>query len=478
MRITIILTLYLIVRIGYYEMRRDMNYQEALDYVLKFADYERLPRSGIVWDLKRMERLLARLNNPQNYARSVHVAGTKGKGSTSVMIASILTRAGYKVGLYTSPHLLSYTERIRVNGRRIPEEDWARLVEIIQPHVEAENALGDLGQLTTFEIFTAMAFVHFAMEKVDYQVLEVGLGGRLDATNVIKPEVCVITSISFDHMDVLGNTLVKIAGEKCGIIKPEADVVSAPQFPDALKVIEWACRVKGDRLIKVGKNVTWKRCGFCEEGQSFKVKGLKGEYRLRTKLLGEHQLENAANAVAAAELLQERGAKISSWDITDGIWKAKWHGRLEVLRKSPWVVVDGAHNAYSMLQLGRALREYFEYHRLKLILGFGADKDIAGMAAEAARMTKDIILVASQHPRAVKAEDLQQEFLKHGVEARIAKSVKDAMKLALKEARPTDMICAAGSIFVIAEVMQARRRKRKTTKVPDTVTKTPETATK
>ena len=340
-------------------MQRAMNYQEALDYVLKFADYERLPRSGIVWDIKRIERLLARLDNPQNYARSVHVAGTKGKGSTSAMIASILQNAGYKVGLYTSPHLLSYTERIRVNGKPIAEKDWANLVEIIQPHVEAENALGDLGQLTTFEIFTAMAFLHFARVKADWQVLEVGLGGRLDATNVIKPEVCVITSISYDHMDVLGDTLAKIAGEKCGIIKPGADVVSAPQFPEAMEVIERVCKEKGVRLIKVGKDVTWERGGFNQEGQSFQVKGLKGEYKLRIKLLGEHQLENAANAVAAAELLQERGAKISSKNIAEGIWKVDWPGRLQVLRKKPWVVVDGAHNAYSMLQTGHSVRRVF-----------------------------------------------------------------------------------------------------------------------
>jgi dihydrofolate synthase/folylpolyglutamate synthase len=439
---------------GYDEMQRKMNYQESLDYLLKFADYERLPRSGIVWDLKRIERLLARLDNPQDYARSVHVAGTKGKGSTSAMLASILKSAGYKVGLYTSPHLLSYTERIQVNGKPIAEEDWAKLVEIIQPHVEAENALGDLGELTTFEIFTAMAFLHFQRVKADWQVVEVGLGGRLDATNVIKPEICVITSISYDHIDVLGDTLEKIATEKCGIIKAGADVVSAPQFPEAMWVIENVCREKGVHLIKVGKDVRWERRGFSQEGQSFIVNGLRGDYRLRIKLLGEHQLENATNAVAAAELLEDSGARILPKNIVEGIWRVHWPGRLQVLRKKPWVVVDGAHNAYSMLQLGKALTDYFKYDRLKLILGFGADKDVPGMAAEAAKITRDIILVASKHPRAVKAEALVAEFEKHGVKARVAESVKDAMKLALKEAGPNDLIGAAGSIFVIAEVME------------------------
>jgi len=207
-----------------------MEYQQALEYLLRFADYERLPRSGIVWDLRRVQRLLERVGNPQYAARTVHITGTKGKGSTAAMIASILKSAGYRTGLYTSPHLLSFTERIQVDGKPIDEADWARLTEQIKPHVEAENKIGDLGELTTFEIMTAMAFLHFRQVKADYQVIEVGLGGRLDATNVVKPLVCVITSISYDHMDVLGDTLAKITGEKAGIIKSGATVVSAPQF--------------------------------------------------------------------------------------------------------------------------------------------------------------------------------------------------------------------------------------------------------
>jgi dihydrofolate synthase/folylpolyglutamate synthase len=178
------------------------------------------------------------------------------------MIASILKTAGYRVGLYTSPHLLSYTERIQVDGKPVAEKDWAKLVELVKPHVEAENAAGDLGELTTFEIFTAMAFLHFRRVKADWQVMEVGLGGRLDATNVVKPEVCVITSISYDHMDVLGDTLTKIAREKSGIIKPGAEVVSAPQFPEALKEIERACREKGVKLVEVGRDVTWEKGAF------------------------------------------------------------------------------------------------------------------------------------------------------------------------------------------------------------------------
>jgi dihydrofolate synthase/folylpolyglutamate synthase len=431
-----------------------MNYREALVYLLKFADYERISRAGIVWDLKRIERLLARLDNPQHYARSVHIAGTKGKGSTAAMIASILKEAGYKVGLYTSPHLLSYTERIQVNGRPIDEGDWANLTEAIRPHVDAENKIGDLGELTTFEIFTAMAFLHFKRVRADYQVVEVGLGGRLDATNVVKPEVGVITSVSYDHMDVLGDTLAKIAGEKAGIIKAGADVVSAPQFPEAMEVIERVCREKNVRLTKVGEDVTWEAGEFDTEGQSFRVKGLKGEYALWIPLLGEHQIENAANAVAAGEILTGRGARLKPEDIAAGLRRVNWPGRLQVLGREPWVIVDGAHNAYSIQRLGEALERYFKFEKLTLILGFGADKDVAGMTAEAAKITGDIILVASKHPKAMKPEALAAEFQKHGVTPRLVGNVKEAVKLALEGAGPNDLVCAAGSIFVIAEVME------------------------
>ncbi len=432
-----------------------MNYQESLEYLLKYADYERLPRSGIVWDIKRIERLMARMGNPHLSARTVHVTGTKGKGSTSAMIASILKSAGYKVGLYTSPHLLTFTERIQVNGNPISKEDWAKLVEILKPHVEGENALGDLGELTTFEIYTAMAFLHFKRVKADWQVIEVGLGGRIDATNIVKPEVCVMTSISYDHMDVLGSTLTKIAGEKAGIIKSGADVVTAPQFPEALGVIERVCGEKGIRLVKVGQDVTWRKGDFNEKGQKFVVRGMKGEYKVEIPLLGEHQMENATNAIAAIELLIGRGVKITYQSIVEGLKKVNWPGRLQVLKRKPWVIVDGAHNAYSMQRLGEALRAYFKYEGLKLILGFGADKDIEGMAAEAAKMTGDIILVASRHPRAVKAETLVETFQKHGVTPRAAESVKEAMKLALGEAKPNDLICAAGSIFIVVEAMES-----------------------
>jgi dihydrofolate synthase/folylpolyglutamate synthase len=431
-----------------------MNYQESLEYILRFADYERLPRSGIVWDLRRIERLLERLKNPQYVARCVHVTGTKGKGSTAAMIASILDQAGYRVGLYTSPHLLSFTERIQVNGKPITEEYWARLTELLKPEVEAVNEEGAFGELTTFEIYTAMAFTCFRDVKADYQVVEVGLGGRLDATNVVRPEVCTITSISYDHTDVLGDTLTKIAGEKAGIIKSGATVVSSPQSPEAMAVIERVCRERGVRLIKVGSDVTWQTGTFDTGGQTFFLKGMNQDYFIKIPLLGEHQLENAALAVAVVEALGSTGAMMPAEAIVKGLERVNWPGRLQVLRREPPVIVDGAHNVHSIRKLGEALKRHFSFDRLFLILGFGGDKDIPGMVAEAVKITGDVILVSSHHPRAVKAAVLAEEFRRWGVMPQVVASVPEAVTLALAGANPADLICAAGSVFVIAEVME------------------------
>jgi dihydrofolate synthase/folylpolyglutamate synthase len=369
------------------------------------------------------------------------------------MIASILKEAGYKVGLYTSPHLLSFTERIRVNGLPISEDDWARLTDKIQPEIEAVNKIGEFGELTTFEILTAMAFTHFRDVKADWQVMEVGLGGRLDATNVVKPQVCVITSVSFDHMDVLGDTLDKIAGEKAGIIKPGVPVVSAPQFPEAMEVIEKVCRERGAKLIKAGKDFTWEAGNFDQGGQHFHLNGIFREYDLWIPLIGEHQMENAANAVFAAEVLSEKDEKITIKAIVNGLRKVDWPGRLQVLRKKPWVVIDGAHNVYSIKKLGEALNKHFKYDKLTLILGFSSDKDIPGMAAEAGKITPDIIVTGARNPRSVKPVYLVDIFQKQGIKPRTAESVAEAVRTALATAGPNDLICAAGSIFVISEVL-------------------------
>ena len=431
-----------------------MDFPAAVDYILSFADYERMPRSAVVFDLRRMEQLLARLGNPQNAAKSVHIAGTKGKGSTAAMVASILAQSGYRTGLYTSPHLLSIRERIQVDGRQISEDEFARLTESIKPEVEAVNTAGDFGELTTFEILTALAFAHFSVKGVDYQVLETGLGGRLDATNVIKPEVCVITSISYDHTDVLGDTLPQIAGEKAGIIKPGSIAITAPQSPEAMKVLEEACRQREVKLVRMGSDVTWQRTSCRPEGQSFEVRGRRGEYHLKMPLVGEHQLENAATAVATVEALAERGATIAAEAIIGGIANVNWPGRLQTLRRKPWVIVDGAHNGDSIRKLVQALRQYFTFEKAIVIFGASSDKNVAEMAAELASFPERVIISQSHHPRAVAGEQLAAEFSSKGMPSETSENVASAIKRALSIAGPSDLVCATGSLFLVAEVMK------------------------
>ena len=387
-----------------------MDFPAAVDYILSFADYERMPRSAVVFDLRRMERLLARMSNPQNAAKSVHIAGTKGKGSTAAMLASILKQSGYRTGLYTSPHLLSIRERIQVDGRQISEDEFARLAARVKPEVEAVNTSSDLGELTTYEILTALAFMYFQDRGVAYQVLETGLGGRLDATNVVQPEVCVITPISYDHMDVLGNTLAEIAREKAGIIKPGSIVVTAPQVPEAMDVLEDVCRQREVKLVKVGSDVSWRQKSLSPEKQSFQLRGLKEDYNIEVPLLGESQLENAATAIAAAEALDERDAVITAEAITNGIAGVNWPGRLQVLRRKPWVIVDGAHNGDSVRRLVTALRQYFTFEKAVVIFGASSDKNIAAMVAELKTFPDRVIVTSSHHPRAVAVGQLVEEF--------------------------------------------------------------------
>jgi len=429
-----------------------VDYSAALKYILSFTDYEKLPSflySAANFDLRRMEELMGRLGNPHLTSRSIHVAGTKGKGSTAAMIASALSAAGYKTGLYTSPHLHSFRERISIDGHSIAEEQFSTLVRRLKPEVEAVNRSGTYGQLTTFEILTALAFTYFMECGVDFQVLEVGLGGRLDATNVVKAEIAVITSISMDHAEILGDSLAKIAREKAGIIKPGAMVVSSPQQREAEGVIKEVCLKMGAALIVVGKDVTWNKLTSDLNGQSFEVKGRARRYDLSIPLLGDHQLENAATAVAALEVLA-----IEADDIARGLAQAHWPGRLEILRREPLFLVDGAHNTDSARRLREAIEAYFDFDRLILILGASSDKDIAGMVAELASLSSLVIVTRSRHPRALEPYSLVEELKRRRVRVEVVESVAPAVEHALSIAGPKDLICATGSLFVAAEARE------------------------
>ncbi len=431
-----------------------MDYQKALDYVLSFADFERWPGAGYAerWDLDRMEELLKRLGSPHKERKTVHIAGSKGKGSTAAMIASVLSTAGFKTGLYTSPHLHTMRERIRIGDDLITEWEFADIVSEMEPHVEVTNQNWE-GTLSTFEILTALAFMHFQKLGANFQVLETGLGGRLDATNVTIPDVCVLTSISLDHTAVLGDTIAEIAAEKAGIIKDGVTVVSSPQVLEAIDVIREICSEKESRLITVGEDITWQghgqRQGSSFGKQSIEVKGLNGKYELTLPLVGEHQIENAATAVGALEILD-----INSNHIESGLANVRWPGRLEILRKEPLLIADGAHNGDSAKRLVVSLKQHFEFDHSVLIIGTSADKNSSAIVAEFAPFFDQVITTMSQHPRANDSRGLAAEFATYGVEVQSTDNVGQAVAEALAKAGKQDLICATGSLFLVAEVIE------------------------
>lgn len=445
----------------------DSHYQQALDYLYSFIDYETMhqPRSAVNYDLRRMDELLARLGNPHLKARTVHVAGTKGKGSTAAMIASVLTAAGYRTALYTSPHLIDLRERVRIDGELISQAAIVELVDRLKPEVEAVNHKATYGKLTTFELLTALGFLYFALKRVDYQVVEAGLGGRLDATNVVSPEVCVITSISLDHTEVLGSSLAEIAAEKAGIIKSGSVVASAPQADEAARVISAACLERRARLVRVGGDVTWEGLGFSNGRQLLKIKGRLDSYQLSLPLLGHYQLENAALAVAALEVLAEKGPGVSRDKIVTGLGRVSWPGRFQTLGYSPLILVDGAHNPASARELARSLEHYFKgcYSNLPgskpfkpaiLVFGTSSDKDIAGIVTELYPVFDRVIVTRSRHPRAMTIPPIVAEFGRYGVEAGSAATVPEALSLARDMAGEQGFICVTGSLFIVGEAME------------------------
>jgi dihydrofolate synthase/folylpolyglutamate synthase len=438
-----------------------LTYKEALDYIYSFTDYEKKSTYRYApehFDLGRMERLMALLDHPQHRFKAIHIAGTKGKGSTAAMIASILRAAGYKTGLYTSPHLHTFRERIQLDGQLISKEAVADLIERLQPLVS------QVEDLTTFEIMTALAFLYFAEERADLAVLEVGMGGRLDATNIVIPLVAVITSLSYDHTLYLGSTLPLIAREKAGIIKDNAVVISAPQPPEAMAVIEEICQEKGALLFRAGEQWTGQEKEANLEGQSFTVHLNNPRephtHRYWIPLLGEHQLTNATTAIAVADLLPELGVPLSEEAIAQGLRQVRWPGRLEVLSRAPFLVVDGAHNADSAHKLAAALSKYFQYEHLILIFGSSLDKDIDGMLRELLPFVHRVIVTQTQHPRAAEVQSLREALLAQGCEPLSICNVAEALECALRLAQKRDLVCATGSLFVVAEVREAWARRQ------------------
>jgi len=434
-----------------------MNYQQAIDYLSSYTDYEVVPRlahNAVNYDLRRVDELLARLGNPHLRAKAVHISGTNGKGSTAAMVASVLTAAGYTTGLYTSPHLHSWRERIRVNGRLISEEELASLVDRLKPEAEAVNDKATYGRLTTFELLTTLAYAYFEAKKADFQVLEVGMGGQFDATNVIQPEVCIITSISLDHTEVLGSSLAGITAEKAGIIKPGAVVVTSTQVEEADRIIEETCKSHNARLVRVGSDVIWQGLGVNDNRQLLQVVGRLDSYQLSLSLMGQYQLGNAATAVAALEVLGEKGFSISRDSIIKGLSEVSWPGRLQVIGQRPLIVVDGAHNPDAARWLRESIKQYFNFNRATLIMGVSCDKDVAGIVSQLFPVFDRVIATRSKHPRTATPASIAAEFARHSVETQVSDGVPNALSLALEVAGEKDLICVAGSLFVVAEAIE------------------------
>ncbi len=433
-----------------------MQYREAIQKVLSLFDAERSrvegPRQKAIYNLERMESFLERLGSPHRRVPTVHIAGTKGKGSTAAMCDAVFSAAGLSTGFYSSPHLHTFRERLRRNCQPVSEEEFAWVVEDLWPM----RLHDDGAAVTLFEFLTGMAFYSFDQAGADVQTIEVGLGGRLDATNVVDADVCVITSVSMDHANILGDTIEKIASEKAGIIKPGSIPVIAPQRPEALQAILEACNLQDVEPALVGRDVTWEPHGSYMGGQHLTVHGLLGSYDLDIPLVGDYQRENAASAVAAVESLgMAQGLDISPEALANGFRSVSWPCRMELLSRDPVVVSDGAHNDYSVERLLESVPRYFEYDRLVVIAGFSRDKNIDAMASSLAPVADLAIATQARHPRALDSGELADMLRERGATTAEAATPREALELARREAGPGGLVLATGSLFLAAEVREA-----------------------
>jgi len=435
-----------------------MSYEEAAAFIYSLTNYEKTVdyKYDNAFKLDRVISLLDRVDNPHHRLKAIHIAGTKGKGSTAAMIANILREGGFKVGLYTSPHLVSFRERIRVDGRKIPKKDFAALLNKLRPFITPPTETQRCSH-SFFDVLTVMAFLHFARQEVDLAILEVGMGGRIDATNAIHPLVCVITPISFDHTRHLGTDLAAIAYEKAGIIKPDCTTVVAPQPSEAMEVIRRVAHERNAPLIEVGKDVLWRgREGERErEGAGFEVAGIQGIYRdLWIPLLGDHQLVNAATAIAAVEALEVGVQNFEPLPleatIRAGLSNTRVLGRISVIGERPTVVLDVAHNPASFRELRETVTKSFDFKRLFLVFALHKDKDADGIVKEFAPMVFRVFLPAIDTPRICPKEELRAVFERHSIPCTEAHTVAEAIELAQQAADEDDLICIVGS-FMLAE---------------------------
>ncbi|MCE5262095.1 MAG: bifunctional folylpolyglutamate synthase/dihydrofolate synthase [Deltaproteobacteria bacterium] len=416
-----------------------MNYRETLAYLAG------LNPMGIRLGLDAIRSLLGQLGNPQESFPSVLIAGTNGKGSVAAMTASILQAAGFRTGLYTSPDLIDLRERIRIDGRMIGRAEMAACAEEIRVRLREE--------VSYFEFLTAIAFLYFQQQKVDVAVLEVGLGGRLDATNVVTPLVSVITNISLEHRAYLGNTLVEIAREKAGIIKEGGICLTAARQKVVIGLLEAICRERGARLFRVGKEI---RATIHRDG-TFSYRGIgRPHERLRSPLAGRHQIANAALALAAVEQLGESGFRVAEEAVLRGLKRTRWPGRLEILRRAPMLIADGAHNPAGAATLSRALRNDFPHRRLILLFGVLGDKDYRTMARRLFPLA-DRVIVTRPHSERALSPDRLRACAGYAARVEVIEDPRSALRRALKLAGEDDLVCAAGSLYLVGEIKKLMR---------------------
>ena len=436
------------------------SYKDALKYLNSFVNYEYYTNyfyDPNHFDLDRVKLLLRYLGNPHlKMGKIIHVAGTKGKGSVCAMISSILNEAGFKTGLYTSPHFYSLRERIKVNNEMISQKKLIELVNKIKPAVEKVKAV-----LTFFEVLTALAFLYFSRKKTDFSILEVGLGGRLDATNVITPLVCIITPIDLDHTQLLGNSLTKITYEKAGIIKERSIVITSIQKDEVMSVIEKVCHINKAKLLKILELTKWKKLKSTSYGQLFFLKSIYDSYKeLYLPLIGRHQITNAIMAVITSELLDKQGWKIKKKSVKEGLKKVYWPGRIEVIKNNPLIVLDGAHNSASAKVLKNTIEEYLKYKNLVLIFSCCKDKDIDSIARELFPLARQIILTKTKFIRSAEPEEVAKMMKEFRQRIIIQKNLSKAIKHGVRISHNEDLICITGSLYIVGEARKTLRLHR------------------
>lgn len=434
------------------------TYNDAIDTLYDFINYElkRQDRySPDVMTLDRPRELLAILSNPQAQYPTIHLTGTKGKGSIGAMCASILQASGYRVGLYSSPHLQDFRERFQINGKLISQDDLTQIVYDIKPSLEAVDGI------TWFEVVTALAFEYFARQKVDIAVIEVGLGGRLDATNVLTPLVSVITSLSFDHIHLLGNSLASIAAEKGGIIKSNVPVISAPQPPEAQAVLEQIAAERGAPFTLVGRDWQYSALPSSRNGQGIVTQSNSSEntseITYTTALIGEHQAINTAVTIATIESVQSSGINIPETAIHTGLANVNWPGRLEVVQENPLLIFDAAHNRASARWLRESLSTLFNAQPLTLVFGAKGDKDIRGMMEELLPIVDQLVITQAVDSRAESPEEIVHIARDAGYQGdiQVIPVVSEAVAVAMTSVGVSGMVCVTGSLYVVGEARTA-----------------------